>query len=178
MLCTWGRKLSSACGLALGKEWRGGGEAWCPRLLGRGGAEWGWHSPALWTEPVSCPRLWHPRTWELLCSTGPACYPQLCLGCILRSTSGFPWPAVQFWFYLISVRGLGWSGSDWHFIALTSWSAKHSWEQNVAVGMSWAQFSPGSCRTRQLSSFLSRFPLLSLLPVSTGIWTWFSSAVR
>lgn len=28
-------------------------------------------------------------------------------GCILRSTSGFPQPAVQFGFYLIAVRGLG-----------------------------------------------------------------------
>lgn len=27
---------------------------------------------------------------------GLAGHRQLCLGCILRSTAGFPWPAVQF----------------------------------------------------------------------------------
>lgn len=102
MLCILEGKLSFFCLWAvLGKgRGRGAGEGSCPRLLGRGAAVTLWPSEF---DQFSGPWPWHSGTSGLLCSAGPAGRPYLGLGCRLRSTSGFSWPAVQFQFYLIAV---------------------------------------------------------------------------
>ena len=97
-LCVfWGRKLSSVHGLSLGREWRDGGRARCPRLLGGGGKS---EAGTVWPYELNqCPVLGpDTRGLEACCAAKALLVTnlQVCLGCILRPAAVYPCPAVQF----------------------------------------------------------------------------------
>lgn len=101
-----GEKASSCLWALWGKEGGGGGEgvlgSWEAVRLSEVGTLWPWGQNQF---PIPCSDSQGLAAWALLVTLHFA--HAFGSGCILRSTSGFPQPAVQFGFYLIAVRGLG-----------------------------------------------------------------------